>query len=148
MWLVLVWRLPTGSSTPRVTTWRSLKKLGAAMLTPGAALLPNREDLFEQLGWLAQEIEEMGGDAWVLPVTHLSEREDAAVREQVNLERAAEYGSLAQEASAARPTSREAGALRRRLFRIRARDHYGASGRAEAEAAVEASNAALTAAGR
>jgi hypothetical protein len=30
-WLVLTWRLPSGSSTPRVTLWRSLRRLGAAV---------------------------------------------------------------------------------------------------------------------
>src|SRR5262249_50130247 len=67
-WLVLAWRLPSGPSTPRVTVWRSLRRLGAAVLTPGAAILPYRDDLQEQLDWLAQEIEELRGDAWVLPV--------------------------------------------------------------------------------
>jgi hypothetical protein len=138
-WLVMVWRLPHGSSTPRVTTWRSLKRLGAASLTPGAALLPFRDDLLEQLGWMAQEVEEMGGDAWVLPVNQLTEVEEARVRDQVNAEREAEYREVAQEAVAllARagrqpPTNRELGALRRRLERIGDRDHYGAQGRLEA----------------
>ncbi len=142
-WIVLVWRLPSGSSTPRVTTWRALRRLGAASLTPGAALVPYREDLLEQLGWIAQEIEEMGGDAWVLPVTELSEVEESGVRTQVNSEREAEYLELAKEANgfvapAARPTPRESAALRRRLERIRARDHYRAEGRMEATGAIEA----------
>ena len=66
-WLVLTLRLPTGSTTPGVTVWRSLRRLGAAVPTPGAAILPHREDLREQLDGLAQDIEEQGGDAWVLP---------------------------------------------------------------------------------
>ncbi len=74
-WLVLAWRLPSGPSTPRVTIWRSLRRLGAAVLTPGAAILLHREDLHEQLDWLAQEIDDLGGDAWVLPVTELGEVE-------------------------------------------------------------------------
>src|SRR5260221_2992884 len=74
-WVVLAWRLPAGLSTPRVTTWRNLQRLGAARLTPGAAVLPFREDLQEQLDWLAQDIETQGGEAWVLPVTGLSESE-------------------------------------------------------------------------
>jgi hypothetical protein len=145
-WIALVWRLPTGSSTPRVTTWRALKRLGAASLTPGAAIVPYREDLLEQMGWLAQEIEEMGGDAWVLPVTELSEAEEAGMRAQVNHDREAEYSELAKQAaalgaqgSADSPTNREFGALRRRLDRIRARDYFGAAGGAEASRAVEAS---------
>jgi hypothetical protein len=142
-WLVMVWRLPHGSSTPRVTTWRSLKRLGAASLTPGAALLPFSDDNLEQLGWLAQEVEEMGGDAWVLPVNQLSEAEDARVRDQVNRERQAEYAEVTQEAATllvragSPPSNREVGALRRRLDRIRGRDHYGAKGRDEAGRAVD-----------
>src|SRR5438046_9730439 len=93
-WLVLVWRLPSGSSTPRVTVWRSLRRLGAAVLTPGAAILPYRDDLQEQLDWLAQEIEELGGDAWVLPVTELSELEERRVRDQVRGGLQSEDGGL------------------------------------------------------
>ena len=90
-WLVLTWRLPSGSSTPRVTLWRSLRRLGAAVLTPGAAILPFRDDLQEQLDWLAQEVEDQDGDAWVLPVTELTEVEERKVREQMNGDRQAEY---------------------------------------------------------
>lgn len=143
-WIALVWRLPSGSSTPRVTIWRALKRLGAASLSPGAALLPFREDLLEQLGWIAQDIDEMGGDAWILPVTELSEVEESSVRAQANGERDAEYPELAREATglavAARQealSSRELGALRRRLQRIETRDHYGAAGRIGAARAVE-----------
>src|SRR4051812_39615375 len=76
-WLVLTWRLPSDSSTPRVATWRTLKRVGAVLLTPGAAVVPYGEDLLEQLDWLAQSIEHAGGEAWVLPVGRLSEREEA-----------------------------------------------------------------------
>jgi hypothetical protein len=55
-WLVLAWRLPEGPSTPRVTVWRSLRRMGAVGLTLGAAILPFGEDLQEQLDWLAQEV--------------------------------------------------------------------------------------------
>ncbi len=150
-WIALVWRLPSGPSTPRVTIWRALKRLGAASLTPGAALLPFRVHLLEQLGWIAQDIDEMGGDAWVLPVTELTEVEESSVRAQVNGERDAEYLELTTEATrraAATPhevlTSRELGGLRRRLQRIGTRDHYGAAGRLGATRAVDecvASNA-------
>ena len=75
-WAIFVWRLPMGSSTPRVTVWRLLRRLGAATLTPGAALLPWREDLVERLDWLADEVGEQGGDAWVMRVSELSEAEE------------------------------------------------------------------------
>jgi hypothetical protein len=93
---------------------------------------------------MAQEVEEMGGDAWVLPVNQLTEVEEARVRDQVHAECETEYRGVAQEAAAllARagsqpPTNRELGALRRRLERIRDRDHYAAPGRMEALKTIE-----------
>src|SRR5204863_9540451 len=97
-WVVLAWRLPAGLSTPRVTTWRSLQRLGAARLTPGAALLPFRADLLEQLDWLAQDIETQGGEAWVLPVIDLAESEERAVRERMSADRDGEYRALEADA--------------------------------------------------
>ena len=140
-WLVLAWRLPSGPSTPRVTVWRSLRRLGAAVLTPGAAILPYREDLQEQLDWLAQEIDDLGGDAWVLPVTELSEVEERKVRDQMRTDRKAEYDELREDARAflARApehpgpdddywvrlrTEKELLALQRRFRKIRTRDYF------------------------
>src|SRR5262245_54024867 len=99
-WIALVWRLPSASSTPRVTTWRNLQRLGAGRLTPGAAVLPYREDLQEQLDWLAEEIETLGGDAWVLPVTGLSEAEERVIRERMAGDRDTEYRALEEDAVA------------------------------------------------
>src|SRR5437763_9373524 len=155
-WVALAWRLPAGSSTPRVTTWRNLQRLGAARLTPGAALLPFREDLQEQLDWLAQEIEHQGGEAWVLPVTGLSESEERLVRDRMAADRDAEYRSLAEDALAfiarrsASPApadafaarlqiDKELLALQRRFRKIRVRDYVDAPGRAAAAQAVDRS---------
>ena len=79
-WLVLVWRLPTGISTPRVTAWRRLRRLGAVPLTPGAAIATYSEDLHEQMDWIAEDIADWGGDAWVLPVGALTAADEARLR--------------------------------------------------------------------
>jgi hypothetical protein len=153
-WVALAWRLPAGSSTPRVTTWRNLRRLGAARLTPGAALLPYREDLQEQLDWLAQEIEALGGEAWVLPVTGLSESEERVVRARMAADRDEEYRALAEDADAflarrsARPVpdddfaarlqiDKELLALQRRFRKVIARDYVGAPGRTPAAQAID-----------
>jgi hypothetical protein len=153
-WVALAWRLPAGSSTPRVTTWRNLRRIGAARLTPGAALLPYREDLHEQLDWLAQEIENLGGEAWVLPVTGLSESEERTVRERMTADRTEEYRALEEDAlaflsrRAAHPVpaadytarskvDKELLALQRRFGKIRARDYVSAAGRAAAAQAID-----------
>lgn len=153
-WIALVWRLPSGSSTPRVTTWRNLQRLGAARLTPGAAILPYREDLQEQLDWLAQEIESLDGDAWVLPIVALSEAEERLVRERMTSERDAEYQALEHDAvaflsrRAAHPVSaddhaaraqvdKELLALQRRFRKVVARDYVGARARTAAANAID-----------
>jgi hypothetical protein len=152
-WLVLAWRLPHGPSTPRVTVWRSLRRMGAVSLTPGAAILPFDEDLQEQLDWLAQEVEALGGDAWVLPVMELSEAEEARVRAQGQAERQVEYEALRADAQSFRLRMELAGAsggyadrlriekellaLQRRFRKIRARDHFGGPGRRTAARAVD-----------
>lgn len=153
-WLVLTWRLPSGSSTPRVALWRSLRRLGAAILTPGAAILPFRDDLQEQLDWLAQAVEEHDGVGWVLPVTELREVEEGRVREQMNADRQSEYDELRAEASAflerapEHPgpdadhtlrlrTEKELLALQRRFRKIRDRDYFGAPGRGDAARTID-----------
>lgn len=142
-WVALTWRLPSGSSTPRVTTWRTLRRMGAVLLTPGAAIVPFTDDLLEQCEWLAQRIGEDGGEAWVLPVTELSEREEATIRERERASREHEYGALRLEAEAlARPTTRPATrrklrALERGFSTVLARDHFAANGRGSARRAIE-----------
>jgi hypothetical protein len=134
--------------------WRSLRRLGAAVLTPGAAILPYRDELQEQLDWLAQEVEEQSGVAWVLPVTELSEIEERKVREQVNADRQAEYEELRGDAldflrrAPAHPgpdaahavrlrAEKELVALQRRFRKVRDRDYFQAPGRGEAAHAID-----------
>ena len=145
-WVVVTWRLPSGSSTPRVMTWRTLRRLGAILLTPGAAIVPFSPDLLEQCEWLAQRIGESDGEAWVLPVTDLSEREEATIRERDRATREREYGTLRTQAEGLRgnarrrttlPSRRKLLALERGYSSVLARDHFKASGRGPARRAIE-----------
>lgn len=149
-WLVLTWRLPSSSSTPRVATWRTLQRVGAVLLTPGAAVVPYGEDLLEQLDFLAQSIEDAGGEAWVLPVRQLSDREEAEIRRRQREARASEYEELAaaakrvasqsraQTAFARVRRERSLGALERRLRTVATRDHFHAPGKSAAERGIGA----------
>ena len=92
-WLVLIWRLPTGISTPRVTAWRRLRRMGAVPLTPGAAIVSYSEDLHEQMDWIAEDITDWGGDAWVLPVGELRNADEARIRRRANLRKGAQQGA-------------------------------------------------------
>ena len=135
-WVVLTWRLPSGSSTPRVTTWRTLQRMGAALLTPGAAAVPYTEDLLEQTEWLAERIVQSGGEAWVLPVSELRERDEAEIRGRVRSAREQEYETL--RAKAGQSLSHRAVVALEHGFRsVVSRDHFHAAGRARARRAID-----------
>jgi ChrB-like protein len=142
-WLVLTWRLPAASSTPRVATWRSLQRLGAVTLTPGAAVVPFTEDLLEQLEWIAEEIVQRGGEAYVLPVTDLREADEAEIRRRMRAERKAEFSDLRDAAERLAGSEldraryeRELATLERGLARAIERDHFMSGARSGAERAI------------
>ena len=142
-WLVLTWRLPSATSSPRVATWRSLQRLGAVSLTPGAAIVPYSEHLLEQLEWLAEDIVQRGGDAYVLPVTELPEADEEEIERRMRAERGEEYRQLREAAedlarrARIRPDyERRLAVLERGLARAVERDHFKSARRAPAERAI------------
>src|SRR5947208_821032 len=77
-WVLLGYRLPREPSTPRITVWRKLKRLGVVQLSDGMVALPADARTREHLEWIAEEVTEAGGDAsiWLSqPATHGQERE-------------------------------------------------------------------------
>jgi hypothetical protein len=143
-WLVLTWRLPAASSTPRVATWRNLQRLGAVSLTPGAVVVPYSEHLLEQLEWIAEDIVQRGGDAYVLPVTELREADEQEILSRMRKKRNQEFQQLQQAAEdlAHRPRERgrfvrELAVLQRGLARAIERDHLGSTRRPAAERAIK-----------
>lgn len=141
---MLTWRLPSALSSPRVATWRSLQRLGAVTLTPGAMILPYSEHLLEQLEWIAEDVVQRGGDAYVLPVTELPEAEERDIERRMRTARREEYSQLREAAEdlARRAPSkpdyeRKLAVLERGLTRAVERDHFKSErGRTAAERAI------------
>jgi hypothetical protein len=68
-WLVFSYSLPaSGSSSPRVTIWRRLNRLGAISPSGGAYILPDQEDCLESFQWLAKEVQQQKGDCLLMKV--------------------------------------------------------------------------------
>jgi hypothetical protein len=65
-WLVLLYQVPSRSSSVRVRVWRRLQQIGAVQIRQSAYVLPNREQPREDLEWLVAEIAGLGGQATVL----------------------------------------------------------------------------------
>jgi hypothetical protein len=101
-WIGLTYSLPSGSSSsPRVAIWRRLRQLGAASPTGSLYLLPFSEENQEAFGWLAQEIEEGGGEALVLQIDRLEGKAEERLIESFRSARAEEYRKIMAEADEA-----------------------------------------------
>lgn len=142
-WVLLSYRLPREPSTPRITVWRKLKRLGVAQISDGLVALPADARTREHLDWIADEVIEAGGTAsiWLAqPGTLATERDLATAMATA---RAAEYTKVIAEATAVadageRTQLTRARRLRAELRRIRRRDYFPPPERDQATAAVEA----------
>jgi len=141
-WVLLAYRLPRVPSTPRITLWRKLRRLGIVQIVDGLVALPADARTKEQLEWLADEVIEAGGEATVWlgrPGAASDERLFAArMAEAVR----AEYELVITEAAAAalEPAGvrrRTAARLRRQLSRIERRDFFPPPDRERARRAAE-----------
>ena len=141
-WVLLAFRLPREPSTPRISVWRKLKRIGAAQLLDGLVALPLDHRNREQLEWIAQEVLEAGGEAtiWISETSAADEERElvAHMKEVV----ADDYERLIADVQAAvtQPVGRRRrslGRLRRELRRIRERDYFPTPERELAEQALD-----------
>ncbi|MGH3572119.1 MAG: Chromate resistance protein ChrB [Pseudonocardiaceae bacterium] len=141
-WVLLSYRLPREPSTPRITIWRKLKRLGVAQIGDGVVALPADARTREHLEWIAEEITDAHGTAaiWLAqPTTPTAERELAGTMAAA---RTAEYTHVITEATAAtRLEAPERAAVARRLRaelrRIHRRDYFSPTDRDTARRAVQ-----------
>ena len=140
---MLVYRLPREPSTPRITFWRKLRRLGVAQLMDGVVALPAGRDTREQLEWLAEEAVQAGGEAtiWISePATAAEGRQLAqAMTERVE----AEYRAITEAAQAAQSSRlverrRTLARLRRELRRVASRQYFPTREADAARGAVDA----------
>jgi hypothetical protein len=84
-WVFLAYRLPREPSTPRITLWRKLRRLGAVQVVDNLVALPMDARTREQLEWLADEVVEAGGEAsiWLAETASAAQERALAAREDV-----------------------------------------------------------------
>src|SRR5215212_7938818 len=71
-WILLTSRLPREPSRLRLAIWRRLKRLGAVLVHDSVWMLPADAKTREAFEWLAEELEEQGGTAWVWEAAGIS----------------------------------------------------------------------------
>lgn len=145
-WLLLITTLSTKNATARMRLWRAIKAHGCATLRDGAYLLPAQARTEHALARLAADTTEAGGSAHLLQMTSRDAAQEAAFRKL--FDRSGDYRALL-DAIAAVP-KREAAAmkalkgLRREFEAIAATDYFPGEARRQAEAALQAREAAAT----
>ncbi len=145
---MLVYRLPRTPSTPRITLWRKLRRLGVAQIVDGVVALPAGLDNREQLEWLAEDVVDAGGEATIWVSEPATAAEHRALAQAMTERVEAEYRAIAAEAQAAHERSpaerrRTLARLRRELRRVGARQYFPTG---EADAAQDALEALARAA--
>ncbi|HEY6057546.1 MAG TPA: Chromate resistance protein ChrB [Candidatus Limnocylindrales bacterium] len=160
-WLLLIYRIQSGSSGRRTYVWRQLRQLGAVYLQQAVAVLPSRPELRTGLDRLGQRIRAGGGEASLLETSSPSPAWEDEMVGRFDAARNAEYEEVVENVERfedeIRRESRkrrfrfaeleEAEAdwekLRRWFARLTERDFFGASGRAGAQEALTRGRALL-----
>lgn len=93
-WLLLLFSLPAGKKTERVSVWRRLKKSGAIQLTTSTYVLPDRPSLYELFQWLAKQIRDYGGEATLIRAQEIEGLSNEKLAQLFNSTREAEYGEI------------------------------------------------------
>jgi hypothetical protein len=65
LWVLLVYKIPREPTASRAQVWRKLKRLGALLLHDAVWVLPATPWTREQFQWLAVEIGELEGEAYL-----------------------------------------------------------------------------------
>ena len=157
-WVLLSYRLPREPSRLRLAVWRRLKRLGATVLHDAVWLLPADARTREAFEWLAEEIEEQGGTAFIWEASSFGTAQDSAIVAEFRTEADERYAAIADSAAALsrlarrrRPPGRarldqarrQLAGLERALRLESRRDHFRAPGRRRAEDALRAAIRAL-----
>ncbi len=99
-WLVFSYSLSVKrASSARVSFWRRLQRLGAVTAKTGVYVLPPHDECVEAFQWLAQEVQQIGGDAVVMRVERFEGLSDAKLVDLFQEASRAKYAELEVEAT-------------------------------------------------
>lgn len=140
-WLLLIHQIPPKPDYLRVKIGRRLQHLGAVAIKNSVYALPSNDETYEDFQWLAREITEGNGEAFIVEARFIDGLSDGEVEELFQTAREEDYSALTKDAQRLRAEANDATAaniarLRKRLSDVAAIDFFGAGGRETAEALV------------
>jgi hypothetical protein len=150
-WTLLSSRIPREPSRLRLSAWRRLRRLGAVLLNDAVWVLPAGDRTRESFEWLAEEIVEQGGTAYLWEASSLGSLQDREIVARFVAEANERYGEIGAAADVALRTATRSGGrtpltqpfrrlrvLERALRLERRRDWFRAPGWTGAERSVQA----------
>ncbi|HEY7678354.1 MAG TPA: Chromate resistance protein ChrB [Candidatus Methylomirabilis sp.] len=78
-WVLLVYKIPPHPTRLRALVWRRLQRFGALYLQNSVCIAPATSELTENMQWIADEIREMGGDAYLFRATTTSPPQEGRI---------------------------------------------------------------------
>lgn len=119
-WVLLVYKIPREPTSSRATVWRKLKRLGA-LLHDAVWVLPATPWTREQFQWLAVEIGELEGEAYLWESHLLLNGQADALVQQFQARVDAVYQEILDEVEL---NEADLVALPRKYQQVRAQDYF------------------------
>ena len=120
-WVLLVYKIPREPTSSRATVWRKLKRLGALLLHDAVWVLPATPWTREQFQWLAVEIGELEGEAYLWESHLLLNGQSDALMQQFQARVDATYQEILDELE---QDNADLVALSRKYQQVRAQDYF------------------------
>lgn len=99
-WIVFSYTVPAADARARMRVWRRVSAIGAVQLKTGLQVLPCREDLLEQIGWLIGEVNNLGGEAVAMQCQQVEGMADPQIERLFQAQVDAEFTGIQEEAKA------------------------------------------------
>ena len=120
-WVLLVYKIPREPTASRAAIWRKLKRLGALLLHDAVWVLPATPWTREQFQWLAVEIGELGGEAYLWESRLLLNGQADTLAQQFQVRVDAVYQEVLDELE---QDEADLVALSRKYQQVRAQDYF------------------------
>ena len=120
-WVLLVYKIPREPTSSRATIWRKLKRLGALLLHDAVWVLPATPWTREQFQWLAVEIGELEGEAYLWESRLLLNGQADALMQQFQARVESAYQEILSEVE---QDEADLVALSRKYQQVRAQDYF------------------------
>ena len=136
-WILFSYSIPATNAKARMRIWRRISATGAAQLKTGLQILPNREELMENITWLIGEVNASGGAALALQCAQVEGMADEQIEQLFQAQVDQEFAQIQAEAKDllatadgaaqgehARELTRALRKLRKRCEAVRQRDFF------------------------